>query len=91
MEKKKNVVSWFIWTDDSDTNEIISKELPPEDTLDGIECHDGVIRKLWKCDGQFVTKLLKNKKQKGLNFLIFKKDGENGSIKEAAFLNKNKK
>lgn len=90
MEKKK-VVSWFIWTNDGYTNEAISRELPPEDTLDGVECHDGVMRKLWKCDGQFVTKMLKNKKQKHLDFSIFKRDGKYGSINEVTFLEKKRK
>lgn len=90
MENKK-LIFWFIGTDDGYTNEAISRELPPEDTMDGIECYDGVTRKLWKCDGQFVTKMLKNKKQKHLDFNIFKREGKDGSIKKADFFGKKKK
>ena len=90
MENKK-LVFWFIFTNDGYTNEVISRELPSEDTLDGIKCDDGIIRKLWKCDGQFVTKILKNKKRNQLDFEIFKKDGKYGSIKKADFFKKKKK
>jgi len=90
MEKKK-LVFWFIFTDHGYTNEVISRELPAEDTLDGVECSDGVIRKLWKCDGPFVTKILKNKKPKQLDFSIFKRDGKYGTIKEVTFFEKKKK
>ncbi|MEI7688778.1 MAG: hypothetical protein WCI91_01180 [Candidatus Nomurabacteria bacterium] len=90
MENQR-LVFWFIFTDDGYTNEVISRELPSEDTLDGVKCDDGVIRKLWKCDGQFITKILKNKKRNRLDFSIFKKEGKYGQIKKADFFNKKKK
>lgn len=92
MEKKrKRLIFWYIFTDDGYTNEAISRELPSADTLDGVKCSDGIPRKLWKCDGQFVTKLLKNRKQKNLDFEIFKKEGKYGPIQKATFLEKKKK
>jgi len=87
----KKTISWFIFTNDSYTNEVISEELPPEDTLDGIKCFDGRRRKLWKCDGSFVTKLRRNKTIQGLHFDIYKKEGEHGSIKKCEFFKKKKK
>ena len=89
--KKKRLTFWFIFTNDSYTNEVISRELPSEDTLDGVKCEDGVERKLWKCDGSFITKILKNKNQKRLDFEIFKRDGKYGSIRRADFFGKKKK
>jgi len=90
MEKER-LIFWFIYTNDGYTNEAISRELSSEDTVDGVECSDGITRKLWKCDGQFVTKILKNKKQKNFDFEIFKKEGKHGSIQKASFLEKKKK
>lgn len=90
MEKKR-LIFWYIFTDDGYTNEAISRELPSEDTIDGVECSDGIPRKLWKCDGQFVTKMLKNKKRNHFDFEIFKKDGKYGTIQKAIFLEKKKK
>ena len=88
MRKERN---WYIFTNDSHTNEVISMELPPEDTVDGVKCFDGVSRKLWKCDGAFVTKMQRNKKQQGLHFEVFKKEGKYGSIKKCSFLDNKRK
>lgn len=89
--KKKREVFWFIYTNDAYTNEVISRELPPEDTMDGVKCFDGIRRKLWRCDGQFVTRMRKNEKAQKLSFEIFKKEGKYGSIKKADFLTRKKK
>ena len=88
---KTTEVFWFIFTNDSYTNQVISKELPPENTVDGVKCFDGVERKLWQCDGQFITKIRRNEKSQGLKFEIFKRDGKYGSIKKCDFFDKKKK
>jgi hypothetical protein len=84
-------ITWFIFTNDSHTNEVISRELPPEDTFDGVKCFDKIKRKLWRCDGQFVTKIKRNEKSKNLHFEIFKREGKYGSIKRADFFGRKKK
>jgi hypothetical protein len=90
MEKKK-LIFWYIFTNDSHTNEVISREVPREDTLDGVKCSDGVKRKLWKCDGTFVTKMFRNKDQQNLHFEVFKKEGKYGKIRRADFFDKKRK
>jgi hypothetical protein len=90
METQKKV-SWFIFTNDAYTNQVISMELPPENIIDGVKCIDGVERKLWQCDGQFITKIRRNKTSQGLHFEIFKRDGKYGPIKKCDFLDKKKK
>ena len=83
--KRKRKVIWYIFTNDSYTNRVISIELPQEDTVDGVKCFDGVQRKLWRCDGTFITKILKNRKSQNLDFEIFKSNGKYGSIKKITF------
>lgn len=83
---KYRIVFWYIFTNDAHTNQVISRELPSENTMTGIMCADGVERNLWKCDGQFVTKIRQSKKDQHLVFEIFKKDGKYGPIKKATFL-----
>ncbi|MEI7810667.1 MAG: hypothetical protein WCI41_03920 [bacterium] len=73
LEKEE---SWGIFTNDSDTNEIIATELPGANTIDGASCFDKVSRKMWGCDKDFVFKMIKNRKKKKLDFSIYhKKDG----------------
>lgn len=91
MVKARKIISWYIFTNDSFTNQVISKELSPEDTLDGIKCSDGRRRKLWKCDGSFIAKLRRNKSVQGLHFDVYKKEGKYGSIKKCEFFKKKKK
>ena len=92
MEKgKPKERTWYVFTYDALTNQAISRELPAENTMDGIMCVDGVARKLWMCDGSFVTKIIRNKVSMDLHFDIYKKEGKNGAIKKVDFLNKKKK
>jgi len=81
---KKKQTTWYIFTDDSNTNEVISRELPPENAYNEVICSDELRRKLWQCDDLFVIKMNKNKEQQNLHFGIFKKEGKDGSIKEVA-------
>ena len=88
--KNQREIFWFIFTNDAFTNEVISRELPPEDTVNDVKCFDGINRKLWKCDGQFVTKIRKNKISQKLDFEIFKREGKYGPIKKCDFFDKKK-
>ena len=87
----KNEISWFIFTNDAYTNQVISRELPVESINDAIKCFDGVERQLWQCDGQFITKMRRNEKIQGFHFEIFKREGKYGSIKKCDFFGKKKK
>lgn len=91
--KNNRVMTWFIFTNDSYTNEVISRQLPqePENINNLLICSDGVERQLWECDGPFVTKMYRNKKRLNLHFDIFKKEGKYGPIKKCDFLRKKKK
>lgn len=84
-------IFWYIFTNDAYTNEAISRELPTEDIVDTIKCFDGIERKLWKCDGQFVTKMKRNEKLQNFHFEVFKKEGKYGSIKKCNFFDKKRK
>ena len=81
MEKKRiRDIRWYLFTDDAYTNESISRELPPENTSYNTSCSDGKKRDLWVCDGQFVTKMLKNKKSQKFIFDVYKREGSHGPI-----------
>ena len=82
------IVIWYIFTDDSHTNEVISRELPPENAYSEVMCFDGIERPLWFCNGTFITKMLKNKRSQNLDFSVFKKNGKYGSVKKAEFFKK---
>jgi hypothetical protein len=84
MEKER-IIKWFIFTNDGYTNQSISRELPAENTHFDKMCAEGIQRNLWECDGQFITKMLKNKKVQKLVFDIYKQDGKYGTIKKASF------
>jgi hypothetical protein len=81
---KKKQTTWYIFTNDSYTNEVISRELPEENAYNEVLCSDKIRRMLWQCDDSFVIKMDKNKEQKNLDFTVFKKDGKDGDIKEVA-------
>jgi len=84
-------ITWYIFTNDAYTNQVISRELPSENANDSILCFDGVERKLWNCDGPFVTKMRRNKTLQNLHFEIFKKEGKYGSVKKCEFFKKKPK
>lgn len=88
---QKREIFWYLFTNDSYTNEVISRELPPENTHDGLLCFDGVERKLWSCDGTFITKIKRNEKTQNFRFEIFKREGKYGKIKKCDFFKKKKK
>ena len=86
MEKKKTKdTSWFIFTDNDYTNQVISKELQQEDTFYEAKCSDGVLRKLWVCDAQVVLKMIKNKQSKELTFDVYKRVGNPAPIIKCNF------
>ncbi len=84
------IIKWYVFTNDSYTNEVISRELPSENAHAEVMCDDGKERSLWLCSGQFVTKVLKNKKKQNLDFCIYKKEGKYGKVKKANFLKRKK-
>ena len=86
METKKTKdTSWFIFTDDDYTNQVIVEELQQEDTFYQAKCSDGVLRKLWVCDAQFVLKMMKNKQKKELTFDVYKRIGKPAPIIKCNF------
>jgi hypothetical protein len=70
---------WFVYTrGDANTNEIVSAGLPGE-TTSLVLCSDGERRHLWTCTHAFITELWKSKKQFGLTFDVYVKEGGWGS------------
>lgn len=96
MEKKREM-TWYIFTNDGHTNEVISRELigrevkteSANNTL--LICSDGVERPLWECDGPFATRMKQNENDPNLHFTIYKKEGKYGPIKKVTFLKKKKR
>lgn len=62
-----------------------------EKTHSLLKCFDGKERPLWECDGSFVTKMKQNENDPNLHFKIFKKEGNNGPIREVKFIKRPKK
>jgi hypothetical protein len=91
------IINWYIFTNDGHTNEVIARELigrevQTESANNPLAmCSDGVERPLWECDGAFVTRMKQNENDPNLHFKIFKKEGNNGSIKEVKFIKRPKK
>lgn len=90
MEKER-LITWFIFTNDSHTNKVISTEVPRENMFHGVICYDGERRDLWECDGSFVARMNRSKKDLGLHYDIYKREGKKGPIKKVTFIKTAKK
>ena len=88
---KDRIVTWFVFTNDSHTNKVISSEVPTENMHHYRTCSDGIKRDLWECDGQFITKIRRSKEDMHLIFSIYKRNGKYGQITKADFLEKKKR
>lgn len=94
MEKTTRLITWYIFTNDGHTNEVISRQMPQESTGKAhsfLICFDGVERPLWECDGSFVTKMKENESNPNLHFKIYKREGKYGPIKEVKFIKRPQK
>jgi len=80
--------AWYIYTTHDFTNEVISRELPPENALRDQMCSDHKRRNLWRCDSSFVDRLLKS--QQPIQYEVFIQEG-NGAIRWRPWPPKRKK
>lgn len=87
MGRERNI-TWFVYTNDSYTNKVISEESSEKTARGDMLCSDGVSRPLWECEGSFITKIRKCKKDLHLVFVVYKKRGKYGKIEKATFLKK---
>jgi hypothetical protein len=95
--KNKREVTWYIFTNDGHTNEVIARELIGREretesaNYPLTMCADGIERPLWECSGAFVTLMKQNGNDPNLHFKIFKKEGKYGPIREVKFIKRPKK
>lgn len=85
ITRKDTDYVWYAEARDAITNEIIAKELNETSICCGTVCADGIMRDLWQCDHRFVNKLVRNRIQLGLNFMVFNQKGRYGKVRRWVF------
>ncbi len=78
--------TWYAESLNSDTNEVIARELIAESLCSRILCVDGRRHDLWTCSYQFAMSLVESKESFNLHFKIWGKEGRNGKIYDKTFL-----
>jgi len=69
---------------------VIAQELS-EENFGRVKCEDGKKHNLWRCSWNFVISLYKSKRNFGLNFRSYNKEGTQGKIRDCTFLFKKRK
>jgi len=72
------------------TNEVIAGELPAENAHKDVLCIDGKNRDLWQCDYRLITKLLRNRLEGQMVFVVWYRVGRHGPVRKWPFLKKRK-
>ena len=85
MPSKKK---WYVEALTAHTNEVIARELPPENAHKDVLCQDGVRRDFWECSYRFVSRLIKNKATANLEFKVFYRAYRSAPVKLWPFVRK---
>jgi len=66
---------WYVWPEDSHTNEVLTRELPEEESLmRDVTCGaDKKRRNLWQCDFSMLSRLANSGRSLGLRFRVYRR------------------
>jgi len=79
--RAKAVCYWYVEPLNAHTNEVIGKNLDPNENCEDLLCSDGKRRDLWRCHYQFVARIQKSKASMRLDFQVFNQEGRHGQIR----------
>ncbi len=82
----KSQYIWFVEPLNSNTNEVVARQLAENNFCSEIVCADGKRHNLWTCSNQFVISLVESEKSFNLHFKIWGKQGRHGKIRDKTFL-----
>ncbi|NQV88526.1 MAG: hypothetical protein HQ402_03160 [Parcubacteria group bacterium] len=80
-KRKKAICYWYVEPLNAHTNEVIGKNLDPNEDCENLLCADGEHRNLWRCAYPFVARIQKSKASLKLIFKVFNQEGSHGRIR----------
>ena len=84
MSKREH--EWFLEPKDDWTKKVLEKNLGEENYVENVLCFDGKTRNFFKCKYDQILFLWRPRKDLGINFEIFGREGENGKVRLLTFL-----